>query len=60
MKKVEKSSPSDRSDKEKSIVEEKGKRTSRRTRIDMDFDPRTSKLRDQEAVDKYLANYGFR
>ena len=25
----------------------------------MDFDPKTSKLRDQEAVDKYLAGYGF-
>jgi len=25
----------------------------------MDFDPKTSKLRDQEAVDKYLASYGF-
>jgi len=41
-------------------VEEKGKRTSHRTWIGMDFDPKTSKLRDQEAVGKYLAGYGFR
>ena len=26
----------------------------------MDFDPKTSKLCDQEAVDKYLVIYGFR
>jgi len=58
MKKGEKSGPSDRSDKGKS-VEEKGKRTSHCTRIGMDFDPKTSKLRDQEAVDKYPAGYGF-
>ena len=38
---------------------EKGKRTSHRTRIGMDFDPKNSKLRNQEK-DKYLANYGFR
>ena len=25
----------------------------------MDFDPKTSNLRDQEAMNKYLANYGF-
>ena len=60
MKKGEKSSPSDRSDKGKSIIDENGKRTSRHTRIGMDFDLKTSKLHDQEAVDKYLANYGFR
>ena len=26
----------------------------------MDFDPKTYKIRDQEAVNKYLASYGFR
>jgi len=41
-------------------VEEKGKRTSRRIKIGMDFDPKTSKLCDQEAVDKYLTSYDFR
>ena len=25
----------------------------------MDFDPKTSNFHDQEAVDKYLASYGF-
>jgi len=59
MKKGEKFGPSIRSDNEKSIVEEKGKRTSRRNRIGIEFDPKTSKLRNQEAVDKYLANYCF-
>ena len=43
----------------KAAVEEKGKRTSHRTKIGMEFDPKTSKLCDQEAVNKYLANYGF-
>jgi len=60
MKKGEKFSPSDESNKGKSTVEDKGKRTSCRTRIEMDFDPKTSILHDQEAVDKYLASYGFR
>jgi len=59
MKKGEKSGSSDRLDIEKSITEEKGKRTSHRIRIGVDFDPKTSKLRDQEAVDKYLADNGF-
>ena len=40
----------------KAAVEEKGKRASHRTRIEMYFDPKTFKLRDQEAVDKYLAS----
>ena len=43
----------------KSAVE-KGKRASHHTRIVMDFDLKTSKLRDQEVVDKHLASYGFR
>jgi len=47
-------------DKGKDAVEEKGKRASHRTRIGMDFDPKISKLRDQEAVDRYLVSYGFR
>ena len=38
---------------------EEEKRTSHRTRIGMDFDPKISKLLDQEAMDKYLASYGF-
>ena len=42
MKKGEKFGPSEGSDKGKFIVEEKGKRTSHRTRIEMDFDPKTS------------------
>ena len=41
-------------------MEEKRKRTSRRTRIGMDFNPKTFKLRDEEAVDEYLASYDFR
>ena len=60
MKKGKKFGPSDRSDKGKSVPDEKGKRTSHRTWIGMDFDQKTSKLRDQAAVDKYLAGYGFR
>ena len=44
----------------KAVVEEKWKRASHHIRIGMDFDPKTSKLRDQEAVDRYLASYGFR
>jgi len=40
-------------------VEEKGKKASHHTRIGMDFDSKTSKLRDQEVVDKYLASYEF-
>ena len=43
----------------KTAVEEKGKRASYHTKIGMDFDPKTFKLRDQEAVDKYLAGYEF-
>ena len=59
MKKGEKSDSFDRLDKGKSIMEEKEKRSSRRTRIGIDFDSKTFKIRDQEAVDKYLAGYGF-
>ena len=43
----------------KATMREKAKRAFYRTRFRMDFDPKTSKLCDQEAVDKYLANYGF-
>ena len=41
------------------VVEKKGKRASHCTRIRMDFDPKASKLGDQEAVYIYLANYEF-
>ena len=44
----------------KAAMEGKRKRASHRTRIRMDFNPKTSKLHDQEATDKYLASYGFR
>jgi len=44
----------------KAATEEKGKRVFHRTRIVMDFDPKTSRLQHQEEVDTYLANYGFR
>ena len=43
----------------KFAVEEKRKRASQYTRTGMDFNPKTSKLCDQEAVNKYLASYGF-
>ena len=43
----------------KTAVEEKRKRASHRIRIRMYFNPKTFKLRDQEAVDKYLASYEF-
>jgi len=43
----------------KAAVEEKGKRASHHIRIGMDFDRKTSKLHDQEAVYKYMANYEF-
>ena len=46
--------------KERSRAEEMGKRASHRTMIEMNFDPKTSRLHNQEEVDKYLANYGFR
>ena len=36
------------------------KETSLRTRVRMDFDPKTSKLHNQKKVEKYLAKYGFR
>ena len=44
----------------KAMAEEKGKRASHRIRIRMDFNPKISKLRDQEAMDRYLASYAFR
>ena len=54
-----KSGPSDESDKGKFVAEEKEKRTSRRTRIGIDFDPKISKLSDQKAVDKYWLTMAF-
>ena len=58
MKKEEMSAMISGTGKGKAAVE-KGKRTSHRTKIGMEFDPKTSKLCDQEAVNKYLANYEF-
>ena len=43
----------------KATVEEKGKRALNRTKIEMDFNPKTFKICYQEAVDKYLASYRF-
>ena len=60
MNKGEKSTMISDAGKGKFVVEEKGKRASHRTRIGMDFDSKTSKLRDQEAVDRNLVSYGFR
>jgi len=60
MKKGETSATISSASKEKATVEDKGKKASYRIRIEMDFDPKTSKLRVQEAMDKYLASYGFR
>jgi len=59
MKKGDKSRSSSDICKGKTAAEEKGKRTSHRTRIRMDFDPKTSMLHNQEEVDKYLVKYGF-
>ena len=59
MKKVEKSSSSSGMDKGKPTVEENEKRASH-CRIGIDFDPKTSRLRNQEEVDKYPTKYGFR
>jgi len=59
MKKGEKSGTVDGAGKGKTAVEEKGKRDSHRTRIMMDFNSKTSKLFNQEALDKYLTSYGF-
>jgi len=39
-------------------AKERRKRSQFRTRVDMDFDPKTTKLHSQEEVDKYLAKYG--
>ena len=38
-------------------TDEKGKRSQFRTRISMDFDPRTTKLHNQEEVGEYLVKY---
>ena len=39
----------------KAVVKERGKRSQFRTRVGMDFDPRTTKLHSQEVVEEYLA-----
>ena len=59
MKRGEKSGTVGSAGKGEAAAEEKGKRTSHRTKIEMDFDPKTSKLRNQEEVDKYLASYAL-
>ena len=59
MKKGEKSSVVDDAGKGKVVAKEKGNRTSHHTRIGIDFDPKISRLHNQEEVDKYLTNYGF-
>ena len=45
------------SGKGKAMAEEKGKRSHFRTRIGMDFDPRTTKLHSQKEVDEYMVKY---
>ena len=59
MKKGEKYATISGADREKAAME-KGKKTSHRTKIRMNSDPKTSKLNDQKAVDRYLTSYGFR
>ena len=44
----------------KAVVDEKGKRSQFRTRVDMNFDPKTTKLHSEEEVDEYLVIYGVR
>ena len=46
--------------KEKAMVEEKGKRPYHRTRVCMNFDPKTTRLHNQEDVDEYLEKYGVK
>jgi len=46
--------------KEKAMVEKKGKRSQFCTRVDMNFNPNTTELHKQEEVDEYLAKYGIR
>ena len=59
MKKGDKSSSSSSMGTGKPTAEKKGKKAFHRTTITMDFDPKTSRLRNQEEVDKYLAKYDF-
>ena len=59
MKKREKFGTVGGAGKGKAVTEEKGKRTSHRTRIGTSFDPKTFRLHNQEEVDKYLPNYSF-
>ena len=42
------------------MAEDKGKRSHFRTRVGMDFDPRTTKLHSQKDMGEYLAKYGVR
>ena len=43
----------------KAATEEKENRSSHRTRVCMDFDPKTIELHRQEEVDEYLENIGL-
>ena len=60
MTKGEKSSAVSGASKGKATIKEKRKKASHRTRIRMDFDPKISRLCNQEEVDKSLTKYGFR
>ena len=42
----------------KDTTEEKGKRSSHRTRIGRDFDPKSTMLHNQKDIDEYLVKYG--
>ena len=57
MKKGEKSGTIDGANKEKAAAEDKGKRSTHRTRVSMDFDPKTTRLHSQEDVNEYLEKY---
>ena len=57
MKKESKSDATSGTSRSKAVVEEKGKRSQFRTRVGMNFDPRTTKLHDQAYVDEYRVKY---
>jgi len=59
MKKGEKSDTVSDASKEKAMMQEKWNRASHSTMMGIYFDPKNSKLCDQEAVDKYLDSYDF-
>jgi len=45
--------------KEKATAEKKRKRSSHRTKFNMDFDPKTTMLHSQGKVNEHLAKYGI-